>query len=73
MILAWNEFLFAVILTSFNAETIPVVMAGFITDKSLEWGQMSALGTMFVTPVILVAWGTQRYLIRGLTLGAIKE
>jgi multiple sugar transport system permease protein len=73
MILAWNEFLFAVILTSFNAETIPVVIAGFITDKSLEWGQMSALGTMFVTPVILIAWGTQRYLIRGLTLGAIKE
>jgi multiple sugar transport system permease protein len=73
LILAWNEFLFAVILTSFKAETIPVVIAGYITDKSLEWGQMSALGTMFVLPVILIAWASQRYLVRGLTLGAIKE
>jgi multiple sugar transport system permease protein len=72
-ILAWNEFLFAVILTSIKAKTVPVVIAGFITDKGLEWGQMSALGAMLVTPVIILAWVSQRYLIRGLTLGAVKE
>jgi multiple sugar transport system permease protein len=72
-ILAWNEFLFAVILTSVKAKTVPVVVAGFITDKGLDWGAMSALGTMLVTPVIVLAWMSQRYLIRGLTLGAVKE
>jgi len=71
-ILAWNEFLFAVILTSLNAKTIPVVIAGFITDKGLEWGEMSALGVAFVLPVIILAWISQKYLVRGLTLGAVK-
>ncbi len=72
-ILGWNEFLFAVILTSLRAKTAPVVMAGFITDKGLDWGAMTALGTMLVLPVLLLAWTSQRYLIRGLTLGAVKE
>lgn len=72
-ILGWNEFLFAVILTSLDAKTVPVVIAGFITDKGLEWGTMSALGVMLILPVILLAWISQRYLIRGLTLGAVKE
>ena len=72
-ILGWNEFLFAVILTSLKAKTVPVVIAGFITDKGLDWGTMSALGTMLVMPVIILAWISQKYLIRGLTLGAVKE
>jgi len=71
-ILAWNEFLFAVILTSLKAKTIPVVIAGFITDKGLEWGEMSALGVVFVAPVLILAWISQKYLVRGLTLGAVK-
>jgi multiple sugar transport system permease protein len=72
-ILGWNEFLFAVILTSLKAKTVPVVMAGFITDKGLDWGTMSALGTLLVMPVIILAFMSQKYLIRGLTLGAVKE
>ncbi|NPV52440.1 MAG: carbohydrate ABC transporter permease [Firmicutes bacterium] len=72
-ILGWNEFLFAVILTSIKAKTVPVVVAGFITDKGLEWGEMSALGSMLVIPVIILAWLAQKYLIQGLTFGALKE
>lgn len=72
-ILGWNEFLFAVILTSIKAKTVPVVVAGFITDKGLDWGTMSAMGTVLVLPVIILAWTSQRYLIRGLTMGAVKE
>jgi multiple sugar transport system permease protein len=71
-ILAWNEFLFAVILTSVHAKTAPVVMAGFITDMGTQWGMMSAMGTLLVLPVILLAWTVQKYLIQGLTLGAVK-
>jgi multiple sugar transport system permease protein len=71
-ILGWNEFLFAVILTSLRAKTVPVVVAGFITDKGLDWGTMSALGVLLILPVLILAWISQRYLIRGLTLGAVK-
>lgn len=72
-ILSWNEFLFAVMLTRNEARTLPVVMAGFITDKGLLWNQMTALGVITVLPVMLFAIAVQRYLVRGLTLGAVKE
>jgi multiple sugar transport system permease protein len=73
LIYAWNEFLFASILTSFNSKTLPVVMAGYISDRGIEWGQMTALGTMMVIPVIIVAWLSQKHIVRGLTFGAVKE
>lgn len=72
-VLAWNEFLFAVMLTRINAKTLPVVMSGFITDKGTQWDQMTALGVITVLPVLVFALLVQRYLVRGLTLGAVKE
>jgi multiple sugar transport system permease protein len=72
-VLAWNEFLFAVMLTRINAKTLPVVMSGFITDKGTQWDQMTALGVITVLPVLVFALAVQRYLVRGLTLGAVKE
>jgi multiple sugar transport system permease protein len=72
-VLAWNEFLFAVMLTRVNAKTLPVVMSGFITDKGTQWDQMTALGVITVLPVLVFALIVQRYLVRGLTLGAVKE
>ena len=72
-VLAWNEFLFAVMLTRVNAKTLPVVMSGFITDKGTQWDQMTALGVITVLPVLVFALAVQRYLVRGLTLGAVKE
>ncbi|MGH2618607.1 MAG: carbohydrate ABC transporter permease, partial [Thermomicrobiales bacterium] len=68
-----NEFLFAVMLTRLNAKTLPVVMSGFITDKGTQWDQMTALGVITVLPVLVFALAVQRYLVRGLTLGAVKE
>jgi multiple sugar transport system permease protein len=72
-VFAWNEFLYASILTSFNAKTLPVVISGYISDKFLRWGEMSALGTAMVLPVVLFSAFVQRYLVRGLTFGAVKE
>ena len=70
---AWNEFLYASMLTSFNAKTLPVVISGYISDKFLRWGEMSALGTAMVLPVVVFTAFAQRYLVRGLTFGAVKE
>jgi multiple sugar transport system permease protein len=72
-IYAWNEFLYASMLTSFNAKTLPVVISGYMSDKFLRWGEMSALGTAMVLPVVIFSALTQRYLVRGLTFGAVKE
>lgn len=71
-IYCWNELLYASILTSFNAKTIPVVVAGFISDQFLRWGDMTAIGTIMVVPVLIFAAAAQRYLVRGLTFGAVK-
>lgn len=71
-IYSWNELLYASFLTSFHAKTIPVVVAGFISDQFLRWGDMTAIGSVMVIPVLIFASLTQRYLVRGLTFGAVK-
>lgn len=72
-ILSWNEYLFAAILTSFNAKTLPVAIATFIGERRLEWGAMSALGTLMLIPPAIFAFLGQQYIVRGLTFGAVKE
>ncbi len=72
-IYSWNEFLYASMLTSIKAKTLPVVVAGYMSDKFLRWGEMSALATLMILPVMIFAAFTQRYLVRGLTFGAVKE
>jgi multiple sugar transport system permease protein len=72
-ILAWNEFLFAVILTTYRAQTVPVVISGFITDRGLEWGQMTGMGVMAIIPVLIFALIIQKNFVKGLAFGAVKE
>jgi multiple sugar transport system permease protein len=69
---SWNEFLFAVKLTAFNTRTLPVLISGFIIDRGLLWGQLCAVGTISVIPVIVVALFIQKYIVSGLTFGAVK-
>lgn len=72
-IFSWNEFPLSVILTSQNATTLPVSMIGWDTQRGLEWGNMMAAGMMAAAPVMAFAILIQRWLVRGLTLGAIVE
>jgi multiple sugar transport system permease protein len=73
MILAWNEFQFAVILTFTPAsKTLPVIIAGFYTDRGILFGQMAATGTLAMLPVLAFGIYVQRYLVAGLTAGAVK-
>jgi sorbitol/mannitol transport system permease protein len=71
-IFAWNEFFFAVSLTATRAATVPVFLVGFITSEGLFWARLSAASTMAVLPVILAGWVAQKWLVRGLSLGAVK-
>lgn len=68
----WNEFFFAVNLTAIKANTLPVYMASFMTQEGLFWAKLSAIST--VTILLPVALGiiSQKYLVEGLTMGAVK-
>ena len=70
--MSWNEFLMASTVAPNFAKTLPVRISGFITDKGILWGSMSAMSSVIVIPVALFALFTQRYLARGLTVGAVK-
>lgn len=69
---AWNEFLFAVILSVNRAKTLPVVIAGFITDRGLEWGAMAATSVITLLPILIVVWLLQKNFVQGLAMGAVK-
>ncbi|RLE13144.1 carbohydrate ABC transporter permease [Candidatus Aerophobetes bacterium] len=71
-IISWNEFLIASSLASVNAKTLPIAVSSFITDKGILWGPMSAMTTLIVIPIVLFTLLLQKYLVRGLTLGAVK-
>ena len=71
---AWNEYLFAVIITSsIAAKTVPVVVAGFATDVTTERTLMAAGGVVAVIPPLILAFVFQRLIVQGLTSGAVKE
>jgi multiple sugar transport system permease protein len=70
---AWNEFLFALVLTSFRAKTAPVALGTFVEGEGMiQWGQLGVLGLCTILPTILFMVFMQKFLVRGLTLGALK-
>ncbi|HEX6285791.1 MAG TPA: carbohydrate ABC transporter permease [Pyrinomonadaceae bacterium] len=73
LIVSWNEFLFALVLTQTDASmTLPVGIAGRVTQYEIKWGVMSAAGVVAMAPILVFALAMQRYLVRGLSLGAVK-
>lgn len=72
VILSWNEFLFALILTGAATKTAPVAIYGFIGFREIAWGQLTAAGTLITIPIIIFFLMVQRNFIRGMTMGAIK-
>jgi multiple sugar transport system permease protein len=71
-IASWGEFLFALILTGPETSTLPIYLASFITDRTIEWGGVTSTGVLVVVPLVLFGILVQRHLIKGLTLGAMK-
>jgi multiple sugar transport system permease protein len=73
LLLSWNEFLFALILTSTaKAQTVPVAVAATVSDTVIEWGNMAAACVITVIPVIVFAILLQKHIAYGLTAGALK-
>jgi multiple sugar transport system permease protein len=68
---AWNEFLFAVVLTSGDSKTLPAAILEFKSDKAILWGRLYAAGDLIMLPVLIFGLVMQRRLVRGLTGGAV--
>jgi multiple sugar transport system permease protein len=69
---AWNHFFYGLILASTNARTLPVEASNFVGEYAVQWGEVSAIGSLIIIPPILVVFLMQKHLVRGLTLGALK-
>jgi multiple sugar transport system permease protein len=71
-IFAWNNFIFALILASADKQPVTVGALAFVTASGIQYGQIAAAIVLSVTPTLLLALYAQRYLVEGLSLGAVK-
>jgi len=72
LVFTWNEFLFSLLFTHHVARTLSVGLSLFWGSLEIQWGPMCAAGAMAVVPTLVAAWFMQRYIVRGLTFGAVK-
>jgi multiple sugar transport system permease protein len=72
VILCWNEYFFAALLTSSNAKTLPVMVASQTGSQGINWWSMAAIATAAIMPLVLVGIFLERYIVKGLTAGAVK-
>lgn len=72
IIFSWNNFLFSLILAGSRAKTIPIALLSFKTYASVDWGAMMASACIITLPIIVIALLAQKYIIAGLTAGAVK-
>lgn len=71
-VVAWNEYLYAFTLTNVDAKTLPVLIGEFSTKLGLEHLKIAAAGVVASIPPLILVFAFQRYLIRGMTTGAVK-
>ncbi|MDK4735552.1 carbohydrate ABC transporter permease [Rhizobium sp. CNPSo 3490] len=71
-ITSWNEFLYALLLTSESTKTAPIVIAEYNSVYGLAWGAMTAAAVLYSLPVIIVTLALQKQIVGGLTFGAVK-
>ncbi len=73
LIFAWNEYAFALMLTSERARTAPPGIATLLGRGGIEWSAIAAGSLLFLIPVVIVVFALRKYLLRGVTFGAIRQ
>jgi multiple sugar transport system permease protein len=71
-VFAWNEFMFALLLTRRSVRTLTIIVPSLVGGHEILWGEIAAIGTIAIIPGVALSVLLQRYLVRGLTLGALK-
>jgi len=72
IILCWNEYFFAALLTSTNAKTLPVMVASQTGSQGISWWSMAALSSAAILPLIIIGIFLERYIVKGLSTGSVK-
>ena len=73
-VFTWNDFLFSLLLTSVDTRTVPVAMTRVVgADVGVDWGVFAAIGSIYLLPVLLVAFFLQGQLLRGATFGTVPR
>lgn len=72
LVLTWNEYFFAALLTSTNAKTLPVMVASQTGSQGISWWSMAALSFAAILPLIVIGVVLERYIIKGMAAGAVK-
>ena len=72
VILCWNEYFFAALLTSTDAKTLPVMVASQTGSQGISWWSMAALASAAILPLIIIGIFLERYIVKGLTTGSVK-
>ncbi|MGA8210378.1 MAG: carbohydrate ABC transporter permease [Nocardioidaceae bacterium] len=73
LLLAWNDFIFAAVMGGESAKTLPVATQGLKSASGIEWGQIMAAGIVTVAPMLLLGVIIRKYMVQGLTMGAVKQ
>lgn len=73
VLFAWNDFLFAAIIGSGGAKTLPVATRELVQPQNIQWGSIMAAGVVTTLPMMLLGLVIRKYLVTGLTMGAVKE
>ena len=71
-IFSWNNFMFALVLSGAKTKTLPVAIFDFIGYASIDWGGLMAASTVVTLPIMIIALFAQKYVVSGLTAGAVK-
>jgi multiple sugar transport system permease protein len=72
LVLCWNEYFFAALLTSTEAKTMPVMIASQTGSQGINWWSMAALASAGIFPLLLVGVFLERHIVKGMTAGAVK-
>jgi multiple sugar transport system permease protein len=72
LVLTWNEYFFAALLTSTHANTLPVMVASQTGSQGISWWSMAALSWAAILPLIVIGVVLERYIIKGMAAGAVK-
>ena len=73
ILFAWNDFLFAAIIGSGGAKTLPVATRELVQPQNIQWGAIMAAGVVTTLPMMLLGLVIRKYLVTGMTMGAVKE
>ncbi len=71
-VFSWNNFMFAVVLTGARTRTLPIAIFNFLSYSEINWGGLMAAAVIITVPILIVALIAQKYIVQGLTAGAVK-